>query len=731
MVPVITDQEYVESEDEKIGDGTGSDTTEELNFDDILDDVSEIPLEPLPGHEVLKQLPVDQDVLSQESSDDDYTDWPTIRPLRIDMGVPVRQEDYQPRGRGRPRKTQRIKEVVTGQKTTEPPDARSTGRGKTRSRSAPRREQMRPKSPEPKTEDELEPGELDKGDEEEDKEDQQRMEIEEELKYAITQAKEKELDLNKVERARQRIRQNKLIKKDWAAQRQSDLEAQHQLNLNEQEDPKTAQGILMKDNGPRESLTKSRPKVLAPSIPPDGASGTPACCGNTGHQGSPTQTGPLTWREPDRDASTVRLREKAGITKDGEEIMVIGSPTSTPTDTGRPKLKMSGILKEIPMTEIGMDKLRRNGIMTEIPMTEIGMDKLKRSGIRKTIPMIEIGTDKPESSIIEDTPLLIFSTMSEEMNNCRGSIQGGILHIDPTTRPQDRVAEHEPGDGNPVVPQVKYVIQRTAITKNRRSLPRCDRSPAQHSSARGQHASRDVSGGEVGQVKYGSCLPSAGGKSPVEEQTRQPSLQNRTARLRFKIKDGQFYHQKDGQFYHQTDGQPSTRMSPLKVNTGLKVPMTARGRAPPTLDLSGLDPEDLGTTVNKSTKIKASKTQNIQGQRKKGTRARKGPRPGPSIEWAQPHLYTPNTEAQTEAEAEAKQQGKGLGQPGQQTNPGHTLTTRTKVHSEPSRPSPQQERDNRFKWTVACFMINATALIVKLGDLVKSCQYPRDEPNPT
>ena len=100
MVPVITDQEYVESEDDKIGDGTGSDTTEELNFDDILDNVSEIPLEPLPGHEVLGQLPVDQDVLSQESSDDDYTDWPTIRPLRIDLGVPVRQEDYQPRGRG-------------------------------------------------------------------------------------------------------------------------------------------------------------------------------------------------------------------------------------------------------------------------------------------------------------------------------------------------------------------------------------------------------------------------------------------------------------------------------------------------------------------------------------------------------------------------------------------------------------------------------------------------------
>ena len=105
IVPVITDQEYVESEDEKIRDGTGSDTTEELNFDTILNDVAELPLEPLHGHEVLAQLPVDQEVLSQESSDDDYADWPTIRPLRIDMGVPVRPEDYRPRGRGRPRKT--------------------------------------------------------------------------------------------------------------------------------------------------------------------------------------------------------------------------------------------------------------------------------------------------------------------------------------------------------------------------------------------------------------------------------------------------------------------------------------------------------------------------------------------------------------------------------------------------------------------------------------------------
>ena len=123
----------------------------------------------------------------------------------------------------------------------EPPEARSTGRGKTRSRSAPRREPRRSQSSETKVEDELEPGELDQEDGEGDKEDQQRMEIEEELKHAINQAKEKELDLDKVERARQIIRQNKLIKKDWAIQSQSDLEALQQLNLNGQEDPKMAQ----------------------------------------------------------------------------------------------------------------------------------------------------------------------------------------------------------------------------------------------------------------------------------------------------------------------------------------------------------------------------------------------------------------------------------------------------------------------------------------------------------
>ena len=138
--PVITSGEYVESEDEKIGHDTSSDTTEELNFEDMLGDVAELPLEPLPGHEVLAQLPVDQEALSQESSDDDYTDWPTIRPLRIDMGIPVRVEDYRPRGRGRPRKVRPPEGVQTGAKVADPSRTRSAGRGKTRSRSASRRD---------------------------------------------------------------------------------------------------------------------------------------------------------------------------------------------------------------------------------------------------------------------------------------------------------------------------------------------------------------------------------------------------------------------------------------------------------------------------------------------------------------------------------------------------------------------------------------------------------------
>ena len=257
VIPAITDNEYVEPEDIKVECGTGSDTTEELNMD-LLDDIPELPLDPLPGHDVLGQLQVNQDVpdkaSSKESLDDDYADWPVLRPLRIDLGIPVRQEGPQPRGRGRPRKSRRVEEAGTEQRTSEPPATRSTGRGQTRSRSAPRRGQTRSSSPEQGTEGELKLTDHDNRDKKEDKEDQQQMEIEEELKYAVAQAKERELNLDKVERARQRIRENNWIKKNWAAQRQLDLEARRQLNLNEQEDSATGQELLTKNNGPQGNL---------------------------------------------------------------------------------------------------------------------------------------------------------------------------------------------------------------------------------------------------------------------------------------------------------------------------------------------------------------------------------------------------------------------------------------------------------------------------------------------
>ena len=269
-------------------------------------------------------------------------------------------------------------------------------------------------------------------------------------------------------------------------------------------------------------------------------------------------------------------------------------------------------------------------------------------------------------------------------------------------------------------PQGSDVVHRTAAQENHRSLNRWGRSHVPSNSDRGQRASRDVSRGAEGQVKQVSSLLSDGGKPLVEKQTRHLSQQEGTTRFRFKIKDGQFYH--------QTDGQPPAGTSLPKVNIELRVPMTARGTAPLTLDPSGPDSEDLDTPVNQSTKTRAPKTQDVRGQRQKGPRARKGPRPGSSLGRVQPHLYTRRTEAQTEAEV--KQQGKRLRQQGQPTNPGHALTTRTKAPSEPSQLSPQQERDNRFKWSVACFMVNATALLVKLGDLVESYQYPLEGPNP-
>ena len=244
------------------------------------------------------------------------------------------------------------------------------------------------------------------------------------------------------------------------------MEAQCQLNLNEQEDSAAGQELLTKNNGPRENLNESRSKVLTPEIPLDGPSGTPACFGHTGRHNLPTQIGPPTRRKPDCDASPVKPREKAGITKDGEKVTVTRSPTRTSTDTGRPKLRTSGIEREIPKTETGMDKL-----------------------------------EKPNT---EDTPLLIFSTMDEEMNKCRDDTQDGVLQASPTTQPQEKAAGHEPGAGDLVVPQVKDFTQRTVITGNRRTLLRCGRPPTCSGSARGQRVSQGVIREEVSQVNYGS-----------------------------------------------------------------------------------------------------------------------------------------------------------------------------------------------------------------------------------
>ena len=385
---------------------------------------------------------------------------------------------------------------------------------------------------------------------------------------------------------------------------------------------------------------------------------------------------------------------------------------------------MDGILYELATTEIGTDMAKRyrtmakkngtmakeNGTTTRLPTTKVGMGQLRKDGITRITPMKEMDTDQPETMIIGDSPA-----------NCRENLREGLLLLDSTTLPPDGQADGEAGVDSPGNPRDGEVVHRTAAQETHRSLDRCVRSHVPSNSDRGQRASRDVSRQAAGHVKPVSSLPSDGEKPLTEKQTRHLSQQEGTTRFRFKIKDGQFYH--------QTDGQSPTGTSLPKGNIKLSVHMTTRGTAPLTLDPSGPDSEGWDIPVNQSPKTKAPKTQDVRGQRQKGPRARKGPRPGSSLGRVQPHLYTRRTEAQTEAED--KQQGKRLRRQGQPTNPGRALTTRTKAPSEPSQLSPQQERDNRFKWSVACFMVNATALLVKLGDLVESYQYPLEGPNPT
>ena len=93
--------EYVEPEDIKIKPNTGSETMEELNLEDILETISEIPMDPLPGQDILNQPYVEQDANGdehqQDTSDDDSADWPALCPLCINLGVPVQPEEHRPR----------------------------------------------------------------------------------------------------------------------------------------------------------------------------------------------------------------------------------------------------------------------------------------------------------------------------------------------------------------------------------------------------------------------------------------------------------------------------------------------------------------------------------------------------------------------------------------------------------------------------------------------------------
>ena len=480
VIPAIADNEYVEPDEVKVEFGTGSDTTEELNMDDLLDNISELPLDPLPGHDILGQLQVDQDVpdkaSSKESSDDDYSDWPVIRPLQIDLGTPVRQEGPQPRGCGRPRKSRRVEEAGTEQRMSEPPATRSTERGQTRSRSTPRRGQIRSRSPKQGTEDELKLTGHDRRDEKEEEEDQQQMEVEEDLKYAVAQAKERELNLDKVERAQQRLRENNQRKKNWAAQRQ--------LDLNEQEDSATGQELLTKNNGPQGNLSDSRPKVLAPETPQDGSNpagiqvrildgpiGTAGWIGRTGRHGLTTKTGPPIWRKPDPDVLPIKAREKTGTIRGGDMIPVTGHPPQNPTDTGRPRRTTSGV--------------------------EVGM------------PEEEICMDRSEKKNTGDTPLLIFSTMEGEMNKLLDDTKEEVAQVSPATQYQEKAAEPKPGADDMVVQKVEDLTKRAVITGNRRTLLICDRPPTCTGSARGQHISRSWTEEEESQVRSDS-YPSQG-----------------------------------------------------------------------------------------------------------------------------------------------------------------------------------------------------------------------------
>ena len=139
VLATISYGEYVEPEDIKVEPNTGSETTEELNLEDILETISEIPMDPLPGQDVLDQPYVKQDANGdehqQETSDDDSADWPGLRPLRINLGGPAQPGEHCPQDPCQQGRSRQDEKVGKGREQSEYPTTRSARRRQTRSRS--------------------------------------------------------------------------------------------------------------------------------------------------------------------------------------------------------------------------------------------------------------------------------------------------------------------------------------------------------------------------------------------------------------------------------------------------------------------------------------------------------------------------------------------------------------------------------------------------------------------
>ena len=520
----------VHPEDIKIEPQTGSETTEELDLEDILDNISDLPMDPLPGHDMLGQPHVEQDVNDNahqpESSDDDSADWPAIRPLRIDLGVPVQLEEHRPQDRGRPRRSCRVEKNGKERGPSEYPATRSARRGQTRSRSPKHRPDAKSELPESRQRNERE-----------EEEDQLQMEVEEYLKYAVAQAKERELNLDKVERARQRLRENKEKKKNWAA-------AKRQLDLNEQEDSETGQEFLMQNIGPQGSLDDPELKALTLETPQDGHTpadprvwtldGRAGWIGRTGRRGHTTRTGQATQTNPESpDVIPVEARRETGIVRGGETLQLAGHDPHHYTNTG----------KLIPTTtgpEVGI----------------LGGGLYMNASERKLVK-------NPQS--------LSPSAMKGEMTKLLDETEGGATQVNHATKCHGKIANPRLGTGGMFVEKVVDPTRLSVTTGDLQTLLTGDCSPPYTGPAGEQRTSRYWTEVGEGQINSSSSPASAGEGASVEDQTRQLSLgtaKARPARLRFRIKDGQLYHHTVGQ------PAPETSSAESKPSVELKAPMT-------------------------------------------------------------------------------------------------------------------------------------------------------------